>query len=90
MKGETSIATLLELLKAGELHVYEIGHWPKPVFSVTVKAKSEQEARDYCLQAHGFSGPFCVDMTAAWIKSLEHAEAIRALKGENNVQALCQ
>lgn len=78
------MASLLELLKAGELHVYEIGHWVgPPLFSVTVSAKSEQEARKYCGKAHGFGGPLCVDMTAPWIKSLEHAEAIRTLKGES-------
>lgn len=77
------MAGLLELLKAGELRVYEIGHWPDPLFSVTVKAKSEQAARTYCERVHGFNGPFCVDMTAVWIRSLKHAETIRALKGAN-------
>lgn len=77
------MAALLELLKAGKLHVYDIGNWPDPLFSVTVSAKSEQEARDYCWKTHGFSGPLCVDMTAVWIGSLEHAEAIRTLKGES-------
>lgn len=75
------MASLLELLEAGRLHIYEIGYWPTPLFSVTVEAKSEQEARDYCEKAHGFSGPLCVDMTAVWIKSLKHAETIQALKG---------
>lgn len=78
------MAALLELLKAGELHVYEIGHWPDPLFSVTVRAKSEQEARDYCWKTHGFGGPLCVDMTAVWIRSLKRAEAIRVLKGESS------
>ena len=77
------MTTLLELLKAGKLHIYDIGNWPDPLFSVTVKARSGQEARAYCKKAHGFSGPLCVDMTAVWIRSLKHAETIRALKGES-------